>query len=291
MIPSTFISASLLESAGDFQLPGCNNFSLHNLTFHFEPLICTSGAQLLSAEHSFPQENSPGGCSPPPTIKRPLAFMYNWVETQFKSQGFHCLKGILYQTHGSQLCRNRAGEQGQLIWGHPGSSVCPVKRKCDVQTSHLESQSSAGHSSSEGAAGWPPGLFLAAAHARVAAAGTALPGAPWCYQPAVTEPGLNFVQACPALPPRFAPFRHEPQRSLGGLEGRSLSRVLARGRVLQLTQTRSIPAQSLGLSLTPGMGPGDAALQCNRIIQPCWMQTIGQQSAPEIFKGAVFKPM
>lgn len=58
--------------------------------------------------------------------------MYNWVETQFKSRGLHWLKGILYQTPGSQLCRNREGEQGQLIWGHPGSSVCPEKESTAI---------------------------------------------------------------------------------------------------------------------------------------------------------------
>lgn len=55
MIPSTFISASFISvaSAGDFQIPGCNHFSLDNLTFHFDPLIYTSGAMMLSAEKSF----------------------------------------------------------------------------------------------------------------------------------------------------------------------------------------------------------------------------------------------
>lgn len=53
MIPSTFICVSLLASAGDFQIPGCNHFSLDNLTFHFDPLISTSGAMMLSAEKSF----------------------------------------------------------------------------------------------------------------------------------------------------------------------------------------------------------------------------------------------
>lgn len=42
-LSSTFISASSLQSAGDFQLPGCNHSSLHNLTFHPEPLICAWG--------------------------------------------------------------------------------------------------------------------------------------------------------------------------------------------------------------------------------------------------------
>lgn len=53
MIPSTFISASLLASAGDFLIPGCDHFSLDNLTFHFDPLIDTPGAMMLSGKKSF----------------------------------------------------------------------------------------------------------------------------------------------------------------------------------------------------------------------------------------------
>lgn len=69
MIPSTFISTSLLESAGDFQLPGCNNFCLYNLTFHFEPLICTWGLSCFLQSTHFPRENSPGAVAHPPLLK------------------------------------------------------------------------------------------------------------------------------------------------------------------------------------------------------------------------------
>lgn len=174
-IPSPFISASLLQSAGDFQLPGCNHSSLHNLTFHPEPLICAWGAQLLSAEHSFPTAELPWGLQPTPTIKKPLAFMCNWVETRFKSRGFHWLWGILCQT---QLSRNREEEQGQLLWGHPGSFTgVPSQKK--VQTSHPEPQSSTGHSSRAGMT-----------HGAV----PALPGAHWCYQTrSGFSTGLNLV--------------------------------------------------------------------------------------------------
>lgn len=182
MILSTFISMSLLESSGDFQLPGCNHFSLCNLTFHFEPLICTFRASAVFCRALIFPQNSPGGCSPPPTVKKPLAFMYNWLETQFKSRGFHWLKGILYQTHGSQLCRSREGEQGQLVWGHPGSSVCPVKTK---DKPHTLDPRAAQDSSKEGAVGWPMGLFLIPMPELLL---LALPGQValvlpnWCYQ-------------------------------------------------------------------------------------------------------------
>lgn len=189
MILSTFISMSLLESSGDFQLPGCNHFSLCNLTFHFEPLICTFRASAVFCRALIFPQNSPGGCSPPPTVKKPLAFMYNWLETQFKSRGFHWLKGILYQTHGSQLCRSREGEQGQLVWGHPGSSVCPVKTKDKPHTlgPRAAQDTAARKEQWDDPWGcfWCPCQNCCCWHYQGRW--------PWCYQTGATKPGLNSV--------------------------------------------------------------------------------------------------